>query len=99
MFNAYDLKRRLRAAALTQEIVATRPTHPSVRLPRCTMSQLVKYRDLTGRVVARTHRYRARNGVIIGGREDPKYLDIGGDRMTPAHDDDEICDSCASRSR
>ncbi len=61
------------------------------------MSQIVVYRAVGGAIIARTHRFRARNGVIIGGREDPKYLDIGGDPMKPLHPDDETCEGCIDR--
>ena len=44
-------------------------------MPPCTLSQIVKYLDASGRPVAVVHQYLLANGTLgASGRPDPKWL-------------------------
>jgi len=45
------------------------------RIPKCSRSQIITYRDSEGQDVAKVHRYLKRDGTLGGsGKPDPKWL-------------------------
>lgn len=76
IFNEGRYWERAKAGELTSVILEDR--HPSLTAanePFCTYSQLISYRDTTGREVARVHQYVRPDGIIgASGRPDPKRL-------------------------
>lgn len=79
LFNSNRLWERQQESEFTVTILESRAAPESSGEPANTLSQMLSYRDLDDKEVARVHQYLRADGSIGGkGRPDPKRVFIDG---------------------
>jgi hypothetical protein len=76
IFNDNNYLYRINSGDFTKETIYdehVKRTKP--KIPKCSRSQIIAYRDSSGQDVTKVHRYLRRDGSLGGsGKPDPKWL-------------------------